>query len=365
MSAHVRFREMDWVLLAIIVLISIIGISEVSSTTQSSARFQELFSRHLAWLAAGFLVMLIFARADYHFLMDQAGWIYAATLGALITVLLFGTVIFGARRWLSFGGLTFQVSELAKWAIIIVLAKYLSEIRGRYVTLWDLVKVAILVGIPLALIAAEPDLGTSLTLVPITVVMVWMAGIRWKHVAIMALGAALLAPVGWYVLKPYQRGRIQAFMNPGESVQGPGYQTFQSQIAVGSGGIWGNKEPGKRSQSELGYIPVQHAEFIMAAYAEERGFAGVLTVLGLYLVLLLRLLHIAEISPDRSGSYLVAGVFGLLMFHLAVNVGMVLGFLPVTGIPLQLMSYGGSSTIATFMMLGLVQSVRMRRYVNL
>ena len=364
MLARARLREMDWVLLAIVVLISLIGISEVISTTQSSAQFGKLYHRHLAWLAAGFLIMLMLARADYHFLMDQAGWIYAATLAALVAVLLFGTVIFGARRWLSFGGMTFQVSEVAKWAIIIVLAKYLSEVRGRYLTVWDLVKVAVLMGIPLVLIAAEPDLGTALTLIPITVVIVWMAGIRWKHLIIIAVGAALMAPVAWYALKPYQRERVVAFMNPSQSIQGQGYQTFQSQIAIGSGGIRGNKEPGKRSQSELGYIPVQHAEFIMAAYAEERGFAGVLIILGLYLALLLRLLHIAELSPDRSGAFLVTGVFGLLAFHLAVNVGMVLGFLPVTGIPLQLMSYGGSSTIATFMMLGLVQSVRMRRYVN-
>jgi rod shape determining protein RodA len=214
------------------------------------------------------------------------------------------------------------------------------------------------------LIAAEPDLGTSLTLIPIAATIAVLAGIRWRQVVVLALAAALLMPLGWYVLKPYQRQRIVSFANPTQATQGSGYQTLQSKIAVGSGGFWG-KGMGEGSQNRLGYLPVRHAEFILAAYAEEQGFAGVLLVLGLYLALLLRLLHNLETASDRAGAYLVAGVFGLITCHLLINVGMVLGFLPVTGIPLLLMSYGGSSTVATFMMLGLVMSVRMRRFVNL
>ena len=364
MLRRVKFREMDWVLVTLVLLISLVGVLEVYSTTQNNPRFAGLYTRHLAWLAIGFLAMLVMARLDYHTLLDNAPWIYLIMIAGLIVVLLFGTRIFGARRWLEFGGLTFQVSEAAKWAIIIVLAKFFGEHRRRVLGPWDLVKVALLVGGPILLIAAEPDLGTSLTLIPIAATGILLAGIRWKHVVVLALAAALLMPLGWYVLKPYQRQRIISFVNPAQSTQGSGYQTLQSKIAVGSGGFWG-KGMGQGSQNQLGFIPVRHAEFILAAYAEEQGFAGVLLVLGLYLALILRLLHNLEIAPDKTGSFLIAGVFGLITFHLLVNVGMVLGILPVTGIPLLLMSYGGSSTVATFMMLGLVMSVRMRRFVNL
>ena len=364
MAHRASYREMDWVLLALVIAISLVGVIEVYSTTQNNARFEGMHLRHMTWLALGLAAMLVLARVDYHNLLDQSGWIYIGTLLGLLAVLAFGTTIFGARRWLQIGGITFQVSEVAKWAIIVVLSKFLSEIRGNTLSVIDLFKVALLVGVPMVLIAAQPDLGTSLTLVPIAAAGVLLAGIQWKHVAVLAVAVALLMPLGWSVLKPYQQQRLLTFVNPSQSSQGSGYQTLQSRIAVGSGGFWG-KGMGEGSQNQLGFVPVRHAEFILAAYAEEQGFAGVLLVLGLYLALLLRLLHNLETAPDRLGGYLVGGVFALVTFHLFVNVGMVLGIMPVTGIPLLLMSYGGSSTLATFMMLGLVMSVRMRRFVNL
>ncbi|MDA2914487.1 FtsW/RodA/SpoVE family cell cycle protein, partial [Acidobacteriia bacterium AH_259_A11_L15] len=223
---------------------------------------------------------------------------------------------------------------------------------------------AVLAGVPMVLIGAQPDLGTALTLVPIAATGVFLAGLRGKQFAALMLAAALLLPVGWFFLRPYQRERVVVFVDPGRSPQGSGYQTMQSKIGVGSGGFWG-KGMGEGSQNQLGFIPVRHAEFIMAAYAEEHGFAGVLLALSLYLILLLRLLHNVEVAADRSGALIVAGVFSLLAFHLLVNVGMVIGWMPVTGIPLPLMSYGGSATLSTFMMLGLVMSVRVRRFVNL
>ena len=369
MAHRASYREMDWVLLALVIAISLVGVIEVYSTTQNNPRFADLPGRHMTWLALGLAAMLVLARVDYHNLLDQSGWIYIGTLLGLLAVLAFGTTIFGARRWLQIGVFTFQVSEVAKWAIIVVLSKFLGEIRGNTLSVIDLIKVTLLVGVPMVLIAAQPDLGTSLTLVPIAAAGVLLAGIQWKHVAVLAVAVALLivallTPLGWSVLKPYQQQRLLTFVNPSQASQGSGYQTLQSRIAVGSGGFWG-KGMGEGSQNQLGFVPVRHAEFILAAYAEEQGFAGVLLVLGLYLALLLRLLHNLETAPDRLGGYLVGGVFALVAFHLFVNVGMVLGIMPVTGIPLLLMSYGGSSTLATFMMLGLVMSVRMRRFVNL
>lgn len=364
MAGRIRYRELDWFLLGVVLLVALLGVVEIYSTTLNHPRFVNMHLRQLAWVGIGLVVMFIVARIDYHFLLDQAPWIYLATLAGLVAVLLFGTEMFGARRWLSVGGLTFQVSELAKWSIIVVLAKYLGELRADVVGLKDVAKVACLAGVPALLIAVQPDLGTALTLVPIVATGVFLAGLRWKHAAVLALAALLLLPAGWLLLRPYQRDRMVAFLHPAQKSQGPGYQTMQSKIAVGSGAFWG-KGMGKGSQNQLGFIPVRHAEFIFAAYAEEQGFAGVLLALSLYLVLLLRLLHNVETAPDRTGALLVAGVLSLLGFHLLVNVGMVIGYMPVTGIPLPLMSYGGSATISTFMMLGLVMSVRLRRFVNL
>jgi rod shape determining protein RodA len=364
MSGRVRYREFDWFLFGLVLLISILGILEIYSTTQNQPRFANMYLRQLAWVGIGLVVMFLVSRIDYHTLLDNALWIYIATLAALAAVFFFGTEIFGARRWIVVGGLTFQVSELAKWSIIIALAKYLGDVRGETLALRHLVVVAVLAGVPMVMIAAQPDLGTALTLVPVAATGVFLGGLRWKHALALVLLGLLLLPAGWFALRDYQRQRLVTFLNPDHGARGPGYQTMQSKIAVGSGGFWG-KGLGEGSQNQLGFIPVRHAEFIFAAYAEEHGFAGVLLALSLYLMLLLRLLKIMESAADRAGVLLIGGAFSLLAFHLLVNVGMVIGYVPVTGIPLPLMSYGGSATLSTFLMLGLVMSVRMRRFVNL
>jgi len=226
-----------------------------------------------------------------------------------------------------------------------------------------LVKAGLLTGLPIGLILLQPDLGTALMIVPVAVVGAFLAGIQWKHVAGLFLIGLMLLPVGWYALKPYQKERIQTFLRPGENVQGAGYQTLQSKIAVGSGGFWG-KGIGKGSQNQLGFVPVRWSDFIFAALAEELGFLGVLVTLLLYLGLLLRLVQNAQRAQDRAGMYLVMGAAGVLGFHVLVNVAMVIGYMPVTGIPLPLMSYGGSATLFVFLALGLVMNVRMRRFVN-
>jgi len=364
MRDRLTYREFDWFLFGLVVLICLLGVAEISSTTQNQPRFASMYLRQLAWVGLGLALMFLVSRLDYHTLLENAPWIYLVTLAALVAVFFLGTEIFGARRWFRLGGLHFQVSELAKWSIIVVLARYLGFQRGEALSLRHLAAVAVLVGVPMLMIAAQPDLGTALTLVPVAATGVFLAGLRWKHALALGLLGLMLLPAGWFALRPYQRERVVTFLNPGRDARGPGYQTMQSKIAVGSGGFWG-KGLGEGSQNQLGFIPVRHAEFIFAAYAEEHGFAGVLLALGLYLMVLLRLLKNMETAPDRSGSLLLAGVFSLLAFHLLVNVGMVIGFMPVTGIPLPLMSYGGSATVSTFLMLGLVMSVRMRRFVNL
>ena len=261
------------------------------------------------------------------------------------------------------------MSELAKLIIIIVLARFFAEVRSDELDLRDLLKAGMLVGVPLALILKQPDLGTALVLVPMLSVGAFLAGLKWQHAGIFTLAGVLLVgavfypPVSKHILKAYQRERITSFLHPEEDAKGSGYQLLQSKIAVGSGGFWG-KGFGNGSQNQLGYIPVRYSDFIMSAWAEEQGFKGVLLALGLYMALLLRLVQNAQRAKDRAGMFLVMGVAAALGFHVLVNVAMVIGAMPVTGIPLPLMSYGGSATLFVFMAIGLVMNVRLRRFVN-
>jgi rod shape determining protein RodA len=249
------------------------------------------------------------------------------------------------------------------------MARFFAEVRTDELSLRDLIKAGFLVGLPLGLILKQPDLGTALVLVPLLVVGAFLAGLQWQHAAIFSLAGVLLIgsvfypPVSRHILKPYQRERITSFLHPEDDAKGSGYQLLQSKIAVGSGGFWGKGfEHG--SQNQLGYIPVRYSDFIMSAWAEEQGFKGVLLALGLYMALLLRLVQNAQRAKDRAGMFLVMGVAAALGFHVLVNVAMVIGAMPVTGIPLPLMSYGGSATLFVFLAIGLVMNVRIRRFVN-
>ena len=222
----------------------------------------------------GLAGMFLISRIDYHTLMDQAPALYLVGIAGLVVVLLIGFSRFGAKRWISFGGgVTLQVSELMKLIIIVVLARFFTEVRTDRLTLRDLVKVSALTLIPVGLILKQPDLGTAMVLVPVAVVGAFLAGIEWKHFAVGAILIALLVPIGWNMrhhLKPYQQQRIQTFLHPEEDQRGAGYQILQSEIAVGSGGFWG-KGFGKGSQNQLGFVPVRYSDFILAALAEEQG----------------------------------------------------------------------------------------------
>jgi len=215
----------------------------------------------------------------------------------------------------------------------------------------------------MALIAKEPDLGTSLTYIPILAVGVYLAGLPWRYWAAIGVIALVVLPIAFLNLQPYQKGRIVSFLDPERDPQGTGYQLIQSKIAVGAGGTWG-KGVTKGSQTQLRFLPVPHTDFIFSAFAEEHGFVGVVFVLILYFVLLMQIVQDGQTAPDRAGMYVCMGVAALLLFHILINVGLVVGRMPVTGIPLPLMSYGGSSIWSTFLMLGLANSVRVRRFVN-
>jgi len=364
MSKYVNYRAFDWFLLVLVLIVCSLGIMEIYSATYRTA-FAGAHERQIYWVLLGLLGMFAMTLVNYHALMEQAPVMYLLSVGALVAVKLVGIQVYGARRWIMLpGGFQFQVSEFVKLVIILAVARYFSEARQEGVTTGDLAKVGVFAGVPMGLVLIQPDLGTSLTYVPIVAMVVFLAGLRFKHAAVILLVAVLAAPLAWHFgLKPYQKARLVTFMNPEEDPLKSGYQIMQSKIAVGSGGLWG-KGTAKGSQTQLSFLPVPHTDFIFAAFAEEHGFFGVLAALLLYFMVLMRLVHNAQTAPDRAGMFIVMGVMALLLFHILVNVGMVIGYMPVTGIPLPFMSYGGSSMVFWFMALGLVNNVRLRRFVN-
>jgi rod shape determining protein RodA len=356
-------HDIDWFLLGLALALAIIGVAEIYSTTHNAPVLAGQYKRQIYWIVLSCVLALVASRLDYHIILEQTPWMYGVSVLLLLGLLVAGHAIAGARRWLQLGPMSFQVSEIVKLIIILVVAAYFADRRSRAVTWGDLLKLGILAGIPAALVALEPDLGTALTFIPIVAAGVIFAGIRWQHIAILCLAGILALPVGWHFLRPYQRDRIMTFVHPGQNIQTSSYQLTQTKIAIGSGGFWG-KGFGNGTQSRLGFIPVSHADAIFAAYAEEQGFVGTLLVVLLYLALLLRLLDGAQMAPDRAGAFFLIGLAAVLCFQVVINTGMMIGVFPITGIPLPLMSQGGSSLLFTFLGLGLAMSVRARRYVN-
>lgn len=362
MGKYISIKDFDWVLLLILLAISALGVMQIYSAT-ASTRFAGDHMKQVYWIMAGLVLLVAFCIYDYHTLLNHIPIVYVIAVGLLVAVLVFGVEVAGARRWFRFGGVSFQVSEPMKLIVILLLARFFGDMPREGVSTIDIVKVAVAAGIPAALILVQPDLGTSLTIVPIALVALFMAGMRLRVFGLGLLAFVLAMPVAYQHLKPYQKARLTSFMNPELDPRNSGYQMLQSKIAVGSGQLVG-KGLAKGTQTQLRFLPVPHTDFIYAGFAEEHGFIGAMIGLTLYLLLLLRLLNTAQTSADLAGTYIVVGVASVLSFQLLINVGMVVGYLPITGIPLPLMSYGGTSVLSTFAAMGLVNSVRIRRFVN-
>ena len=362
MSRYVSFRDFDWLLLLFVLLICGLGVMEIRSAT-TYTKFAGAHVKQIYWIMGGLAGMFLMSLLNYQVLLDRVHWFYIVAVASLMMVLIFGQKYLGARRWVKMpGGMHFQPSEWVKLILILAVAKYFADLHSKDLSWSDFMKAGGLVGIPMLMVLAQPDLGTGLTYLPIAVMGLFLGGVRLKQMAIVMLVAGLLMPIAWMkVLKPYQRDRLTIFMHPDADTQGKGYQVNQSLIAVGSGGIWGSSEG---SQTHLAFLPVPQTDFIFAAFAEEHGFVGALGVMLLYFIVLMRLTQNAQTAPDRAGTFVVMGVVAVLSFHILVNIGMVVGFMPVTGIPLPLMSYGGSSVLFMFLALGIVMNVRMRRFVN-
>jgi rod shape determining protein RodA len=365
MARYVSYRDFDWVLLGFVLIICGMGVMEIHSATLHT-KFAGAQVRQVYWVMAGVGAMFLMSLVSYQALLDQVHWFYIAAVGSLMAVLIFGQKYLGAKRWIKMpGGNHFQPSEWVKLILILAIAKYFAEMRQRELSWTDFMKAGAIVGIPMLMVLKQPDLGTALTYLPIVAIGVFLGGLQWKQGLVVALlatavvGAVFFIPKV-HVLKTYQKERLTSFADPELDPQGSGYQVEQSKIAVGSGGLWG----GKGSQTHGAFLPVPQTDFIFAAFAEEHGFVGALGILLLYFIVLMRLTQNAQTAPDRAGTFVVMGVVAVLSFHILVNVGMVVGFMPVTGIPLPLMSYGGSSVLFMFLALGMVMNVRMRRFVN-
>jgi len=365
MKRFVSPRDFDWVLLMFVLLICVLGVMQIYSATMAS-KFADVHMhiKQIYWIVGGLAFMLLVSLINYEVLLDSVHWMYVVAIISLTAVLLFGQKYLGARRWIRLpGGIHFQPSEWVKLILILAMAKYFSEMRGRDASLSDVVKAGLLGGIPLLMVLVQPDLGTALTYIPILIMGLFLGGLQLKHAAVILVVGAALAVPAYKHLKPYQKARLTSFLNPAADSQGKGYQGEQSVIAVGAGGIMG-KGFGKGSQTQNSFLPIPQTDFIFAAFSEEHGFVGAVGLLLLYFIVLMRLIHNAQTAPDRAGAIVILGVVAVLTFHILVNVGMVVGLMPVTGIPLPLMSYGGSSLLFTFLALGIVMNIRMRRFVN-
>jgi rod shape determining protein RodA len=366
MRRFLSFRDFDWTLLSFVMLLSMISIFEIYSATLHT-KFVGFYKQQILWLAGGLLAMFILSLIDYHRLIDWIHWIYGFCLISLVAVLVVGTKVLGARRWIKLpGGIHFQPSEWVKLVLIVAVTRYFANRVGREMTWPDIFKAMALVGVPMLLVLKQPDLGTALIYSPILLAGLFLGGIDWKKGSILVLAGLLLVGVAFTsgkVLKPYQKARLTSFMNPDADPKGSGYQIRQSLIAVGDGGVFGRGAT-KGTQTQGDFLPIPYTDFIFAAFAEEHGFIGAVIVLLIYFFILMRLIQNAQTAADLPGTFLVMGVVAVLIFQIAVNVGMVIGLMPVTGIPLPLMSYGGSSVLFSFLALGMVMNVRMNRFVN-
>jgi rod shape determining protein RodA len=356
------FRDLDWPLLIVTLALCTLGVLQIYSATQGT-KWADAWWKQIIWIGSGLLMLWVVSLIDYHTLLNRVFYFYVTVVTLLVATLVIGNRVFGSTRWIRAGAFTLQTSEFVKIVLILLLAKYLTDVKAEQLEWKDLAKLGAFVGIPMVLVMKEPDLGTSLTYLPILVCGVLMAGLRWKYLLIISAVLVVTLPIGYHFLKPYQKDRLVSFIYPDRDPKGTGFQVIQSKIAVGNGGMWGRGSK-ESSQTHLGFLPVPQTDFIFSSFAEEHGFVGVVIALVLYFLLVMQIVQNAQTATDKAGLYVCMGVAALLLFHLLVNVGMVVGRMPITGIPLPLMSSGGSNTWSVFLMLGLVNSVRLRRFVN-
>jgi rod shape determining protein RodA len=319
------------------------------------------FTRGLMWAGIAAITFILATGFDYRWLKTLSWPVYALQLGLLLLTLAIGDGIGGSARWINIGPLTFQFSELAKILMIIVLSQYLASRQARLDSLRAILGACVLVGPPLILVMLQPDLGTSLVFAAILAGMLWMSGASLRWLGALAAGVIAMVPIAWnYILLDYQKERLTSFLNPTPDITGSGYQLYQSQIAVGSGG-WFGRGLTNGTQAQGDFLPVQTTDFVFSVLAEELGFVGGLVLFTLFALLLWRVLMAGWRSRDPFGTMFAAGVASMILFQLIVNVGMVMGIMPITGIPLPFVTHGGASLVSMAIGLGVLQSINIRQ----
>lgn len=358
------FNEIDRGLVVAIALIFIIALlSLYSASHQPNGEMAKNFAMQQAvWMAFALCLSVFIIRFGYERWLDYGYLIFAFNIFLLILVLLIGTARLGAKRWLSLGLFTLQPSELCKISFILALIRYIGDNHHRLGDFKVVLKSLLLCIVPMLLIIKEPDLGTAIVFLPIFFIVLFTAGARIRHLVYIITAGLLSSPVLWHILKDYQKKRLLVFLNPDIDPLGAGYTIIQSKIAVGSGGFFG-KGWMSGTQNQLNFLPERHTDFIFSVIGEEWGFFGAVLLLGLFLFLLMRLLRIAEFTNDLKGRLLIVSVVVLLWFQIFVNISMAIGIMPVVGLPLPLVSYGGSSLMTTIILLSMAVSVRLKRKI--
>lgn len=358
-------QNFDWPLLALILLVAGIGIVNLYSAgyNHTPEGVTPVYVKQSYWLMVGLTVMLLTLTIDYRYLERLAYPLYILSILFLIGVMVAGKTVSGSKRWLALGPISFQPSELVKIALILVLARYFHRLSPQGpLKFKDLLTPLVLLLLPAAVIAKQPDLGSAILVTLVGGTMILLVGVNWRTLVAGGIGLIVAIPAAWPFLKEYQRQRVRTFLNPENDPLGAGYHIIQSKIAVGSGQFWG-KGFLQGTQSQLHFLPEQHTDFVFSVFAEEWGFLGSAAVVLLYLGLCLWGLFIARNFKERFGQLLAVGVTALLFWQVFINLCMVTGLLPVVGIPLPLFSYGGSSLITILLALGILLNLRMRRFL--
>jgi rod shape determining protein RodA len=364
-SVGAAWRAFDLQLATYAALLAAIGLvmAYTNSAENGAASIEAgtTFSRGLMWAGIAAIAFIIATAFDYRWLKTLSWPTYALQLGLLALTLAIGDGIGNSARWITVGPLTFQFSELAKILMIVVLADYLGRNHHKLDSLGTILGACLLVGPPLILVMIQPDLGTSMVFAAILAGMLWMSGASLKWLGTLSAAVVAMVPLGWtYLLRDYQKERLTSFLNPTPDVSGPGYQLYQSQIAVGSGG-WFGRGLTNGTQAQGDFLPVQTTDFVFSVLAEELGFIGAIVLFALFVLLLWRVLVAAWRCRDPFGTLFASGLAAMILFQLVVNVGMVMGIMPITGIPLPFVTHGGASLVSLAIGLGILQSINIRQ----
>lgn len=356
-----KFLKLDWVLLAAVVLLLGIGLLALYSLSSAvGGEGLSIFWKQAIYIALGISALFFFVFSDYQYLKSYSTAIYFATLFLLVVVLLWGSVIRGTSGWIGIGPFHIQPVEIAKLSLIIFLASFISQKKSKLGSITKIAASFVLAGIMIFLVAKQPDFGSAMVLSGIWIGMLFLSGINRKHLIFLIIIGILISASGWFLLADYQKFRIINVVKPEIDPKGSGYNVIQSMISVGSGGITG-KGFGHGSQSQLNFLPEKHTDFIFAVIAEELGLLGSFLIIFLYLALFYRIRKIAVSAQDNFGYLLAAGVLIMFFLQIFVNIGMNIGIVPVTGIPLPFLSYGGSSLVAAMISLGVVLNIYLRQ----